>query len=90
MAIELTDASNYPGFADQTFSPENEVELAALLKRATAEKIPVTVSGAWTGLAGGGSDRGLSGARPALPVAGLGLRGAWLASGAALLAGEQA
>ena len=35
--MEVTDASGYPGRADQVFSPQNEAEVVALLKRASAE-----------------------------------------------------
>jgi FAD/FMN-containing dehydrogenase len=56
--VDITDASNYPGHADQVFSPETESEVAALLKRAAQEKISVTVCGALTGLAGGASPQG--------------------------------
>jgi FAD/FMN-containing dehydrogenase len=56
--VDITDASNFPGHADQVFSPDSELEIAAILKRASAEKIPVTVCGALTGLAGGASPQG--------------------------------
>jgi FAD/FMN-containing dehydrogenase len=56
--IELTDASNYKGYADQVFTPESPEEVAALLKGAAEQGIPVTASGAWTGLAGGASPLG--------------------------------
>ena len=56
--MEITDASNYPGQADQLFTPETESEVAAILKRASQEKIPVTICGALTGLAGGASPSG--------------------------------
>ncbi len=56
--MEITDASNYPGQADQLFTPETESEVASILKRASQEKIPVTVCGALTGLAGGASPSG--------------------------------
>lgn len=56
--MDIRDASNYPGQADQLFAPESESEIAALLKRASHEKIPVTVCGALTGLAGGASPSG--------------------------------
>ena len=56
--MDITDASNYPGHADQLFTPETESEVAALLKRASEQKIPVTVCGALTGLAGGASPSG--------------------------------
>ncbi len=56
--MDITDASNYPGQADQLFTPETESEVAAILKRASQQKIPVTVCGALTGLAGGASPSG--------------------------------
>jgi FAD/FMN-containing dehydrogenase len=56
--VEITDASNYPGHAEELFAPETELELAAILKRASQQKIPVTVCGALTGLAGGASPSG--------------------------------
>ncbi|MEQ1884296.1 MAG: FAD-binding oxidoreductase [Bryobacteraceae bacterium] len=56
--MDLTDASGYPGHADQTFSPETDQQVAELLQRASSEKIPVTPAGAWTGLAGGASPQG--------------------------------
>ena len=56
--MEITDASNYPGHAEELFAPETELELAAILKRASQQNIPVTVCGALTGLAGGASPSG--------------------------------
>ena len=56
--MDITDASNFPGQADQLFSPETEAEVADILKRASAQKIPVTIGGALTGLAGGASPQG--------------------------------
>ena len=56
--MDITDASNYPGQADQLFTPETESEVASILKRASQEKIPVTICGALTGLAGGASPSG--------------------------------
>jgi FAD/FMN-containing dehydrogenase len=56
--VDITDASNYPGHAEEVFAPETESELAAILKRASQQKIPVTVCGALTGLAGGASPSG--------------------------------
>jgi len=56
--MDITDASNYPGHADQLFTPETESEVAAILQRASREKIPVTICGALTGLAGGASPSG--------------------------------
>lgn len=57
-ALDLTDVSGYPGHADRVFAPETESELAAILRRAFTEKIPVTVCGALTGLAGGAAPQG--------------------------------
>ncbi|MSV35454.1 MAG: FAD-binding oxidoreductase [Bryobacterales bacterium] len=57
-ASDITDVSGYPGHADRVFAPETESELAAILTRASTEKIPVTVCGALTGLAGGASPQG--------------------------------
>ncbi|MEQ1764354.1 MAG: FAD-binding oxidoreductase, partial [Pyrinomonadaceae bacterium] len=50
----LTDASNMPGgHAEKLFVPENEAEIAEILRDANARRIPVTVSGARTGTVGG-------------------------------------
>lgn len=49
----VTDASQYPGQVDCIFAPSSEEELLELVRRASAEKIPVTVMGAMTGVAGG-------------------------------------
>lgn len=50
----LTDASNMPGgYADKLFIPENENEIAEILREANEKRIPVTVSGARTGTVGG-------------------------------------
>jgi D-lactate dehydrogenase (cytochrome) len=50
----LTDASNYKNNGcDAVYIPENVEELSALIKKANQEKIPVTISGAGTGLVGG-------------------------------------
>ncbi len=57
-ASAITDASNYPGHADYSFSPETEAEVAEILARASAQGIPVTITGALTGLAGGASPQG--------------------------------
>ncbi len=56
--MDITDASNFPGQADQLFTPETESEVADILKRASQQKIPVTICGALTGLAGGASPSG--------------------------------
>jgi len=49
----LEDASGYRGHADRLFIPENEDGVAEVLRRATREKISVTISGAGTGVSGG-------------------------------------
>jgi len=56
--VELTDASGYLGHADQIFAPDQESEVADLLQQASEKKIPVTATGALTGLAGGASPDG--------------------------------
>jgi FAD/FMN-containing dehydrogenase len=52
-ASEITDASGYPGHAERVVTPENEEEVAEILRRASAEKMPITAMGALTGVAGG-------------------------------------
>ena len=50
----LGDASNLAGgHADEVVMPESEVEVEEILRECSAKKIPVTVAGAGTGLAGG-------------------------------------
>lgn len=50
----LTDASNYKSKGcDAVYIPENIEELSQFIKKADSEKIPVTISGAGTGLVGG-------------------------------------
>ncbi len=49
----LSDASNYSGFAESIYFPENENELRTLLRKLSGEKILITVSGGGTGLHGG-------------------------------------
>lgn len=49
----LEDASGYSGEAEEVFAPESEPELVAIIRRATEARIPVTASGAGTGVAGG-------------------------------------
>ncbi len=48
----LEDASYYKGNADKLFLPENEKEISEILAEHHAKKIPITVSGARTGLTG--------------------------------------
>lgn len=49
----LEDASGLRGHAERLFVPEDEKGVAEVLQRATRERIPVTVSGAGTGVSGG-------------------------------------
>lgn len=49
---DITDASFYPGRADQIFAPASEAELLEILSRASHQAIPVTFMGALTGLTG--------------------------------------
>jgi len=50
----LTDASNMPGgHAEKLFVPENESEIAEILREANEKGVRVTVSGARTGTVGG-------------------------------------
>ncbi len=56
--MDITDASGYPGSAEQVFSPESEQQVAEILKRASAENVPITVIGALTGVTGGAAPDG--------------------------------
>ena len=47
------DASGYRGHADRVSIPQDEHELAGLVKEAARDKIPVTISGGGSGLTGG-------------------------------------
>lgn len=49
----LEDASGYQGAADRLLIPESEAELAQLLRSAHQGRMPVTIAGAGTGVAGG-------------------------------------
>jgi FAD/FMN-containing dehydrogenase len=49
---EITDASYFPGCADQIFSPGDEAALLEILHRASREEVPVTFMGALTGVTG--------------------------------------
>jgi FAD/FMN-containing dehydrogenase len=49
----LEDASGFRGHAERLFIPENEDGVAEVLRRAALAKIPVTISGAGTGVSGG-------------------------------------
>jgi len=48
----LSDASNYKGFCEAVYFPENTSEVSQILKEASAKKIPVTIAGNGTGLTG--------------------------------------
>jgi FAD/FMN-containing dehydrogenase len=56
--MDITDASGYPGSAEQVFSPENEEQVVEILKRASGENVPITVMGALTGVTGGAAPQG--------------------------------
>ena len=56
--MEISDASGYAGQADRVFTPRSEEELSRILVRASSEKVPVTIMGALTGLAGGAVPKG--------------------------------
>jgi FAD/FMN-containing dehydrogenase len=49
----LIDASGFTGHADKVLVPASEAELLDILAEASAKKIPVTISGAGTGVTGG-------------------------------------
>jgi FAD/FMN-containing dehydrogenase len=49
----IEDASGFRGEADRLLTPETDAEVSAILSRASAEGIPVTITGAGTGLTGG-------------------------------------
>jgi FAD/FMN-containing dehydrogenase len=49
----LEDASGYRGHADQVLVPADEKELLGILHIATRDRVPVTISGAGTGVTGG-------------------------------------
>ncbi len=51
--ITLEDASGFTGHADAVFSPRTPKDVTELLRNAVAENVPVTISGAGTGLTGG-------------------------------------
>src|SRR5260370_8539020 len=53
MPADLTDASGYPGGADEVQTPNSEDEVAGLLKHASSVGMPTTVLGALTGVTGG-------------------------------------
>ncbi|MDR3627902.1 MAG: FAD-binding oxidoreductase [Ignavibacteriaceae bacterium] len=48
----LSDASNYKGFCEAVYFPENEQDISGILKEASIKNTPVTISGNGTGLTG--------------------------------------
>ncbi len=48
----LSDASNFKGYCDAVYFPENEKEISEIIKEANEKKVPVTVAGNGTGLTG--------------------------------------
>lgn len=48
----LTDASNFKGFCEAVYFPENENDVIEILQEANEKKIKVTISGNGTGLTG--------------------------------------
>lgn len=54
----IIDASNTSGYCDAVYFPENKEDIIDILKKANAEKTPVTVCGNHTGLTGAGVPRG--------------------------------
>lgn len=53
MNTYLEDASGFRGHADQVLVPVDETELIGILETASRDRIPVTISGAGTGVTGG-------------------------------------
>jgi FAD/FMN-containing dehydrogenase len=49
----LIDASGYTGTADRILIPRDAAEVAAVVREAAAGRIPITISGAGTGVTGG-------------------------------------
>ncbi|MDQ2900290.1 MAG: FAD-binding oxidoreductase, partial [Acidobacteriota bacterium] len=54
----LIDASGFRGAAERIFTPPDEPALVEILREASAAAMPVTISGAGTGLTGGRVPRG--------------------------------
>jgi D-lactate dehydrogenase (cytochrome) len=48
----LVDASNFKGFCDAVYIPDNTAEIIEILKEADAKKLKITISGNGTGLSG--------------------------------------
>lgn len=58
MESYLVDASGFEGRADRLFVPATEAELLEIVRDATRDAIPITISGARTGLTGGAIPQG--------------------------------
>src|SRR5258708_38491655 len=53
MPADLTDASGYPGGADEVHTPTSENQVTDVLRHASAVSMPITIIGALTGVTGG-------------------------------------
>jgi|SRR5579885_373701 FAD/FMN-containing dehydrogenase len=51
-AAYLSDASGFTGWAEEAFAPADEAGVVEILRRATEQRIPVTIAGAGSGLTG--------------------------------------
>jgi FAD/FMN-containing dehydrogenase len=51
-AAYVSDASGFTGWADAVFAPRDEAGVVELLRRATDQRVPVTIAGAGSGLTG--------------------------------------
>ncbi len=55
---EITDASYYPGYADEILTPRDESELAEIVQAKVAAGTPITIQGALTGVTGAAVPKG--------------------------------
>jgi FAD/FMN-containing dehydrogenase len=53
MPAEITDASGYPGGADEVHTPTSEDQVTDVLRHASSVSMPITIIGALTGVTGG-------------------------------------
>ena len=53
MESYLIDASGFKGQAEKVLVPAGEAELLSIVAEAARDKIPITISGAGTGVTGG-------------------------------------
>ncbi len=51
--VEIEDASGFRGEAERVIAPASEAELLEIIAAASRDRIPITISGARTGLTGG-------------------------------------